>query len=420
MKQKLKKWAKNPIILVFLVILLFYTPTAIFSPGESRNRGVITAVGLDKVDNLYEISLLTFIPTVNQSFEEQKSLISAKGESVAEAVYRAEIAMGRKIGLFHAKTTIVNEELLKEDVAKHLDYLSRVASLPENTVFVGTNKTAKELLKKSQVSKNNVGLKLEQIVAFNTENLYFMDTSLESFYEGYYNDTKSSVIGYFCLEDLKETDASVEKVSMSEDRGSIGQSANQGSEKESSQTEGEKKEELINCGKTILLKEGKLQEILSYEDLNDINLLNPKAKNQLIKIENVEQDGKKVNAIYQVKQKQILSTTKFENGYPVYFAKMIFLFELVEVEGVDEEIRVNTDLLEFTDEVKEKLDFEIKKRLSNAIDILKRNGTDILGLNKKFYLDNRKEYTNYIKNHDGVENFIKDIIFKVNIMSEPD
>ena len=416
MKEKLKKIAKNPMIFVFLIILIFYTPIAIFSPGESRNRGVITAVGLDKVDSLYEISLLTFIPTVNQSFEEQKSLISAKGESVAEAVYRAEIAMGRKIGLFHAKTTIVNEELLKEDVAKHLDYLSRVASLPENTVFVGTNKTAKELLKNSQVSKNNVGLKLEQIVAFNTENLYFMDTSLESFYEGYYNDTRSSIIGYLCLEDMEETDASVEKVSMSEDRGSGAQNSNQ----ETAEKQKSKKQELINCGKTILLKEGKMQEILSYDDLNDINLLNPKAKNQLIKIENVIQDGKEVNAIYQVKQKQILSTTKFENGYPVYFAKIIFLFELVEVEGVNEEIKVNTDLLEFTDEVKEKLDFEIKKKLSNAIDILKRNGTDILELNKKFYLENRKEYKDYIKNHNGVENFVKDIIFKVNITSEPD
>lgn len=416
MKEKLKKIAKNPMIFVFLIILIFYTPIAIFSPGESRNRGIITAVGLDKVDSLYEISLLTFIPTVNQSFEEQKSLISAKGESVAEAVYRAEIAMGRKIGLFHAKTTIVNEELLKEDVAKHLDYLSRVASLPENTVFVGTNKTAKELLKNSQVSKNNVGLKLEQIVAFNTENLYFMDTSLESFYEGYYNDTRSSIIGYLCLEDMEETDASVEKVSMSEDRGSSAQNSNQ----ETAEKQKTKKQELINCGKTILLKEGKMQEILSYDDLNDINLLNPKAKNQLIKIENVIQDGKEVNAIYQVKQKQILSTTRFENGYPVYFAKIIFLFELVEVEGVNEEIKVNTDLLEFTDEVKEKLDFEIKKKLSNAINILKRNGTDILELNKKFYLENRKEYKDYIKNHNGVENFVKDIIFKVNIISEPD
>ena len=60
-------------------------------------------------------------------------------------------------------TTIVNEELLQEDVTQHLDYLSRVASLPENTVFVATNKTAKELLRLSQISKSNTGLKLEQI-----------------------------------------------------------------------------------------------------------------------------------------------------------------------------------------------------------------------------------------------------------------
>ena len=242
LKEKIKKICKNPMLIIFIIILIFYTPLAIYSPGESRNRGIVTAVGIDKIDNEYEISLLTFIPTVNQSFEEQKSIISAKGPSIAEAVYRAQIAMGRDIGLFHAKTTVVNQSLLKDDVATHLDYLSRVASLPENTVFIGTNKTAKELLRLSQKSKSNIGLKLEQLVGYNAQNIYLTDSSLESFYRGYYDQTKSSIIGYLCVQDESENEnASVEKASSSDDMGSSMPGSNS-----SNNSEQGNKENLVN------------------------------------------------------------------------------------------------------------------------------------------------------------------------------
>lgn len=418
MKKILNKLLKNPILIIFLLILVFYMPAAIYSPGESRNRGVVTAIGIDKIDDQYEVSLLTFIPTVNQSFEEQKSVISAKGSSVAEAVYRAEIAMGRKIGLFHAKTTVVNEELLKEDVAKHLDYLSRVASLPENSVFVGTNKTAKELLKISQKSKNIVGLKLEQLVGFNAENIYVTDTSLEAFYDGYYNDTKSAIIGYLCIEDSNTSFASVEKASMSDDMGSSQSSGN--AQNSAQQEKGQSKENLVNCGKSILLKNGKMAEILSADMLNAINILNTKSKNQIIKIKDVMQDGERVNVSYRIKEKKVITTTKFENGYPVFLGRVVLNVELVEIEGVTTQTKVNTDLMEFTDEVKEKIDIEVKRQFSEAISLLKRNNADIIGINKKFFLDNRKAYSNFIAQNGGVENFIKNVNFQLNITAQSD
>ena len=195
MKKFFKGCLKNPMVIVFILILIFFMPIAIYSPGENRNRGVVTAVGIDKVDELYEVSLLTFIPTANQTYKDTNSVISGKGKSVADAIYKAQIAMGRKVGLAHAKTTIVNEELLKEDVATHIDYLSRVASLPENTVFICSNKTAKEVLETSKTLESNVGLKLEQLIGFNANNLYVTDTSLEAFYKGYYSAVKSSIIG---------------------------------------------------------------------------------------------------------------------------------------------------------------------------------------------------------------------------------
>lgn len=417
MKEKIKKIFKNPMLFIFIVILIFYTPVAIYSPGESRNRGVVTAVGIDKLDDEYEISLLTFIPTVNQSFEEQKSVISGKGSSVAEAVYKAQIAMGRKIGLFHAKTTIVNEKLLDEDVAQHLDYLSRVASLPENTVFVATNKTAKELLKLSQISKNNTGLKLEQIVGFNAENLYVTDTSLEAFYEGYYSDVKASVIGYLCVES-EDSSASVQKASTSEDRGAdMSTGMNNGAGDGNTESS---KQQLINCGKSILLKNGKKAEILDVDMLNAVNLLNSESKNQIIRIKDVEKYGEKVNLDFKILDKKIIKSSKFENGYPVFIAKLNLGIDLVEVEGAHEDLKLNSEYSDISQEIQDKLDKEIKQQYSKAIDMLKKNNADILEINRQFFTNNRKEYLNFIHYNGGAENFLRHVIFKLIIGFEPD
>lgn len=416
MKDKLKKVYKNPMFFVFIIILIFYTPFAIYSPGESRNRGVVTAVGIDKIDDQYEISLLTFIPTVNQSFEEQKSVISGKGESVAEAVYRAQIAMGRKIGLFHAKTTIVNEKLLEEDVATHLDYLSRVASLPENTVFIATNGTAKELLSLSQISKNNTGLKLEQIVGFNAENLYVTDTSLEAFYEGYYSDVRSSIIGYLCIEDENNPDtmASVKKASISEDRGSDMSAQNA---QNSSQ---ENKKSLINCGKSILLKNGKKAEVLDVDMLNAINLLNSSSKNQIIRIKDVEKYGEKVNLDFKILEKKIVKSTTFENGYPVFVAKINLGVDLIEVEGASIDLKLNTEYSDISDEVAKKIDSEIKSQFSRAIDLLKKNNADVIEINREFFTKNRKQYLDFIHFNGGAEKFLSFVTFKLIVSVEPD
>ena len=191
----LKAIKHTPMILVLLFILIFLTPMAIFSPGENKNRAVVTAVGIDKMDEQYEVSFLTFIPTANQTYKETNSVISGIGNSVAEAVYEAQLSLGREIGLSHAKTTVVNESLFEEDVTSCLDYLSRIASLSENTIFICTNSSAKEFLKASQSLDDEVGLKLEQLINYNATNIYVSDTSLDAFYKGSYGPEKASIVG---------------------------------------------------------------------------------------------------------------------------------------------------------------------------------------------------------------------------------
>lgn len=416
MKEQVKKWCKQPVIIVLIIILIFFTPLAIYSPGENRNRGVVTAIGIDKTNEEYEISLLTFIPTPNQTYKELTSIITGRGETVAEALYKAQISMGRKIGLAHAKTTIVSKELLQEDVASHIDYLSRVASLPENTVFVCSSTSAKELLESSQSLEEKIGLKLEQLIGFNANNIYVTDTSLEAFYKGYYKKVKSSIIGYLKVEDEKQD---LQMTSDSAKGGGQGSTANaEGSS--NNQEESKSKKTIINEGEAVLLKEGKMVDLLTIDELNGINLLNKKALNQIISIKDIELNGQKFDLSYKIKNKKVLINTKFENDIPIYSAQLILGLELVEAKGNHKTVVINTEFSEITEEVEKALDKEIKKQFTNALKVLRENKTDVISINEKFFNDNRKEYKKYIEKIEDIDNFINFVNFKLSLIIQPD
>ena len=402
MKENIKKIFHNPMLIVFILILIFFTPLSIYSPGENRNRGIVTAIGIDKNNQEIEISLLTFIPTANQTYKVKSSIISGKGTTVAEAVYDAQLQMGRKIGLAHAKTTIVNEELLSEDVSMYVDYLSRVASLPENTVFISTNNTAKELLETSQSLENELGLKLEQLVGFNANNIYVTDTSLEAFYKGYFSEVKSSIIGSISLEES--------------DKGSNQEETNVDDSKENSSSN----KKISNKGEAVLLKDGKMVAKLNIDQLNGINLLNTRALNQIITIDNVKLNDDLYTLNYRIKNKNIFSNANFENDIPIYTIQLKLGMELVEINGLHDAIKMNTEFSEISEEIQNKLDIEIKKQFTNALNVLKENKTDVLGINEKFFRENRIMYLKYIENLENIDDFLDKVNFKLNVIIQPD
>lgn len=418
MKSKIKYFKTHPMILILVIILIFFTPLALFSPGENKERGIVIAVGIDKTTE-YEVSLLTFIPTANQSYKEQTSLISGKGQSLGEAIYNAQIAMGRRIGLAHAKTTVVSESMLEDDICKSIDYISRIASLPENTVFISTDKSAKELLQANDSLVSKTGLKLEQVINYNAENLYISDTSLEAFYKGYFGRTHSSIIGSL---KLKESPSSQSGSSSGESGAQGGGESSSGSSGSNAQapSSGSSKMEIENNGDAILLKNGKMVAKLDVDMLNGMNILNPRSKHQIINIEDIEKDDQLVNMGYRVADKKVIINTKFENVYPLFVAELILSVDLVEIEGVKEGLKVNTEFSNVTYEVATKIEHKVKQQFTESLNLIRECKADVMGINETFYRNNRKEYEKYIRDNGGVDEFLNNVIFKLNILVQPD
>ena len=422
-----------PFILILALILVFFTPQSLFAPGENRERAIVIAIGLDKNEDEYEISFLTFIPTPNQEFKQTNSVVSGIGSSISEALLDAQLTLGKDIGLSHAKTTIVSEKMLENDISPSLDYLSRVVSLPENTVFVCTNSSAKDLLKATSSLEENLGLKLDQLISYNANEVYVSDTSLEAFYQGYYSEERASIIGY--LEYVEEENSQSQSASggASDVEGDSANQKDKASQSlSSSQTEGTQGEEkergsingqsqILNNGEAVLLKKGKKVAILNIDNLNSINLLNNKKSLDCIKINQVKtEDDKTVDMVFEVKNKYVNIATKIQNKIPIFIADVNLGLKLTEIDTKGQEVKSNTQFTEINQEIASKIESKIKIEFSQMLQILRENKADVINVYDTFFRQNRKQFLDFYNNLDDKEDYLNSIIFMLNVRLQPD
>ncbi len=442
MKKIINRFKKNPMALIFLIILVFFAPTALFAPGESTRCSIVTAVGVDKLGDEYEVSLLTFIPTANQTYLETNTVVTGKGKSVAEAISNAGLTLGKKICLSHAKTTVISTKLMEDDIAKDIDYLGRVASLSENTILICTDNPAKEFLLAAQTLEKDIGLKLEELISYNVDSVYVTDTSLEAFFKGYYSQTGASIIGYLKLasgdgeESASQGGQSSGQSGQSGEGESGGESgidaqdnvsgysssqAGSGGSSSSSSSGGGSDKKVLNSGEVVLIKNGIKVDKLSAEQLHGINIINGNAINRTITVENVT-DERYNNAMltFLVKNKKVKITTKFENGHPIFRADVILGLELVEGKEGETNIRTNTELSDISDEVAVKVEQFLKNRFQNTLKVLRENKTDVIGVTQKFERENKKDFRKFLKSLDDPDDFLNYMNFELVIKVQPD
>lgn len=412
--KKIRSLTKNPMMLVLIFILIFFTPTALYSPGQSRNVGVVVAVGVDQVQDDYQLSLLTFIPKPNQTFKESNSVVSGRGKTIAQALYNAQVALGRRVGLSHVKITVLSQQLMQKDITGIVDYLSRLASLSSSTLLVGTNGQAKEVLSLSGKMVDEIGLDIEQVVGFNSEKLFVSETSLEDFYKGYYGKEKSSLIGYLPINQGQSENASVESAGQS----GGGQSDGQG-QASPNQEETVKQPYLLNSGQALLIKDGKAVELLSLQQMNAISILNENSKGQIIPVKDAEIDGQKHNLTYRIREKKVRKTCSFENGVPVFMANIELGMELMEIDGQHQGLQVRSEFSKLTPEIIAKIDNFLSVQFKDVLDILRQNSADVLGVEKLFFSKNRKQYHSYLLTLQSQENFLSGVVFMLNFKIEP-
>ena len=127
----------NKILLVILLLFIVMFPVTISLPQQSRSENIVTAIGIDKNGEEYEVSLQYLIPYAGSS-ENALKCASMKGKSVGEAIEKFNLDFGKVSGFAHCRVIVFNNEASDEGLNGALDYLQRIKTNTNNIFLVST------------------------------------------------------------------------------------------------------------------------------------------------------------------------------------------------------------------------------------------------------------------------------------------
>lgn len=411
MKFYLKNIFKIPMLLVFLLISVFYALPALGKQSEIDRYAIVTAVGIDKVEeegseNKYEISLLTFIPIADQTYKEKYKVISAQGRNISEAIDFAGLHIGREVGLSHVRLVVLNVDLLQEDATNYLDYLSRSETIAPSTKLITTNATAKEFLHAAERLDNESSIKVSDLIIFNDDYVYSSDSSFENFYQGRMGPTKVSLMPFIRLDKGDSKGILV----------MVGDNQQSSSGQQSSTSTEEGKEEISNNGETVVLKNAKQKMILDGRDVKKINLVKGNFRTGSIEIFDVNCGNyKHADLTFEILDKNIKYKVVFQNGYPIVCINNKISLTLSEVKQGGEVVEENVEYFSFSEGIKDEIEKKIRSSVRDAIEIMRENQTDIVDFYTIMYNSDKRAFLKFLDSLDDKEDYLNHVIFKIGI-----
>lgn len=144
---------RKPITMACLFLLLLVVLTGCWNRRELNELAIAVAMGVDKKDNDYLVSIQIVNPgavAAQRAGTDTAPVItySTQGTSIFEALRRTTTKSPRKIYLSHMQVIVLGKEVAEEGIAKVLDFLSRDHEFRTDFfLVVSKDATAEEILK---------------------------------------------------------------------------------------------------------------------------------------------------------------------------------------------------------------------------------------------------------------------------------
>lgn len=136
---------------IFNLLILSFLLTGCWDKRELNEIAITLAIGIDKVENEYQVTAQVVVPSEISAKESTRSttvtLFTAHGETVYEAFRKMTKDSPRKIYPGHLRILVIGEELAQEGIGESLDLLSRDLELRSDFyVVIAKDITATEIL----------------------------------------------------------------------------------------------------------------------------------------------------------------------------------------------------------------------------------------------------------------------------------
>lgn len=403
-------------MLIFILLLILIFPSAINKESLSVSNIIVVAMGIDKIEDEYEITTQIVIPKQNNSFYESVDIVSAKDKTIIEALDSIARHTGKEVSLGHLGFIVLNTETMKDNLLNIVDYMIREGAISYNCQIVATNESAKDLLTLNKQLQQNYGFDINRICEFNNKNYFELAVSINDLYSSLLNTGSSLLIPMINTNSKPEIGVDVKNQSSSSNSSQNGDSQSSQSQSSNSNNESQQKPTVIsNNVDAVMISNGKYLGVANHDKISGLSFLNPENKSIELTIENYSDDFyENVNINIAFSDKLQVFTTKFENNNPVLVLNYYTNVAVQEILSNDiNEKYYKSNTITINQKLKDAIVESVTKKLLNSYTYLQENNVDIYAY-KTFNKWNYHKFKNWLNTLENKEEYIKNITLEIN------
>lgn len=416
MKKIWQKLLRNKGFYIFAILIILMFPTTLYAQSDKDKTLVVTSIGIDKKEDNYTLTTLAVIPKGSNDVNANLEVFSGEGKTISEALKNISYNSGKKVGLSHCDTIILSLDATENNISTMLDYFIRTSNLSTNASIIVSDKDAKELIDASKSSNNYLDLSLKSIVAYQEDNSFMDDITIEKFYKTYYTESSTFYLPIVSIQSSSESGSSSEG-------GGAGSSGNQsggGSEQSGGGESGGSEEKKIkNDERILLLKNGKKERELTPDEIFIYSLISADSDNLKIKLEKVNDEYVTDSLeVFQQVDKTVFTKYKFDaEGKPYVHYDVWLSIMLDELSSeVNYSYSAIDSLQNFISPTVEKLiNDQVKEKLKNTISEYQKDNNDILGYYEKYHAYHTKDWKRYIDTLSDQHEYMENLDIAINL-----
>ena len=381
---------------IILSLFILFCLTGCWNYNELNDYSIVSGVAIDKKDDKYEASVLISNSPKSNSNESNSSqsqvvVYSGKGDSIFSALKQIGLISPKELYFGSFSVLVISEEVAKDGIDSAIDFFARYPNARKNFYVVLSKDTkAKNTLKIMSPLSSFPSQKITDNIESTTQlQGIISSTNFNNLLSNVLNEGIETTINCIEIEGDKKEGSSQKNLESSEPKA------------------------YTKLGNIGIFKNDKLIDWANRDESLGINIINGNISEMFLDVK--YKDG------YVVIDSTSFSSdviVKLKNNKPTVNIKLSGEARIIEVEG-----DINLESSKVIEELQNKTNKKIKKRVNEAINLAIKNKTDIFGFGKKFY----QEYPKYFKsvkrdwnnNLDKIEINIKsDLMLKNKVSSK--
>ena len=383
------------IFFVFLIMFAVFFFTNDFGLIDIEKTAIITAVGIDKGDNLeYTVTAQIAVPEAsNVSSENAKTHITGHGETVGSAIKNVGDVSGWFPNLSFCNLIILGSSFSQDNVITVLDYFTKTLRIQDSAIVVLAQNKASELIEKSTPLDNISSFALQKVLLKNPG--HDKDTAtvdIKTFCVGYYSYTNSSYMPFVKgTEESKESDGGSSGSSGSS-MGALG-SGSSGSLGSDNGLDGKGKA-LFDARSTALFKNGKFVGVLTPDQTFMFNAITKSVSASTVEISDVPWSNGNKNFLLTIERNSPKIQLDIIDGQPVLNVHLDVYCKISD-QNTDSSEHAYTKNYPLPTPVKEKATELLTNQLDSLIQTSISTDCDFLDLKLKLYRYHHDRYSQF-------------------------